>query len=117
MQFDADGDISNSQDGIQMVTLCYDEKPGIQAIGNACRDCNPTPERAFARGDSEYASHGTLSWLVAIVFLTGKAILFVSEKHKSSDFVMFLKELDAHYAKQDKVRNIMDNHSAYTSKT
>lgn len=29
MQFDADGDISNSQDGIQMVTLCYDEKPGI----------------------------------------------------------------------------------------
>ena len=116
MQFDADGDICNSEDGIQMVTLCYDENPGIYTFGNACPDCKPTPERAFARGDSEYASNGTLSWLVAIVFLTGKVILFVSEKHKSSDFGMFLKELDAHYAKQDKVRIIMDNRSAYTLK-
>lgn len=116
LQFDEEGNIIFPADGIKTVTLSYDEKPGIQAIGNTCPDLNPTLEHGFVSRDSEYVRHGTLSLLAAIDLLTGEAIPLVSETHKSSDFVAFLKKLDNHYPKQDKIRIILDNHSAHTSK-
>ena len=39
----------------------------------------------------------------------------VSDTHKSSDFVRFLKMLDTKYPEGDKIRLILDNHSAHTS--
>ena len=116
MQFDENGNIIIPADGIKTVTLSYDEKPGIQAIGNTCPDRNPTLEHGFVCRDSEYIRYGTLSLLAAIDLLTGEAIPLVSETHKSSDFVAFLKKLDNHYPKQDRIRIILDNHSAHTSK-
>lgn len=116
MQFDEDGNINIPTDGVQTVTLSYDEKPGIQAIGCTCPDQNPTAEHGFVSRDSEYIRHGTLSLLAAIDLLTGEAIPLVSETHKSSDFIMFLKKLDERYPKQDRLRIILDNHSAHTSK-
>lgn len=59
---------------------------------------------------------GTLSLLAGIDLLTGVAISLVSQTHKSSDFIEFLKILDAKYPDGDKIRLIVDNHSAYTSK-
>ena len=54
--------------------------------------------------------------LAAIDLLSGEAIPLVSETHKSSDFVTFLKKLDEKYPKSDMIRIILDNHSAHTSK-
>ena len=54
--------------------------------------------------------------LVAIDLLSGEAIPLVSETHKSSDFVTFLKKLDEKYPKGDIIRIILDNHFAHTSK-
>ena len=116
MQFDKEGNIIIPSDGIKTITLSYDEKPGIQAIGNVCPDLPPTLKHGFVSRDSEYVRHGTLSLLAAIDLLTGEAIPLVSETHKSSDFIAFLKKLDEHYPKQDKIRIILDNHSAHTSK-
>ena len=116
LQFDENGNIIIPADGIKTVTLSYDEKPGIQAVGNTCPDLNPTLEHGFVSRDSEYIRHGTLSLLAAIDLLTGEAIPLVSETHKSSDFIAFLKKLDSHYSKQDRIRIILDNHSAHTSK-
>ena len=48
--------------------------------------------------------------------LTGEAIPLVSETHKSSDFVSLPKALDDKYPKGDKIRLILDNHSAHTSR-
>ena len=39
----------------------------------------------------------------------------MSDTHKSSDFVEFLTRLDAKYPEGDKIRLILDNHSAHTS--
>ena len=116
LQFDEEGNIIIPPDGIKTVTLSYDEKPGIQAIGNTCPGLNPTLEHGFVSRDSEYVRHGTLSLLAAIDLLTGEAIPLVSDTHKSSDFIAFLKKLDNHYPEQDKIRIILDNHSAHTSK-
>ena len=40
----------------------------------------------------------------------------VSQTHKSSDFIEFLRILDAKYPEDDTIRLILDNHSAHTSK-
>ena len=43
----------------------------------------------------------------------GNAI--VSESHKSSDFIEFLKILEDQYPKDEKIRLILDNHSTHIS--
>lgn len=118
MQFDEEGNLRPFE-GIPIHTLSYDEKPGIQAIGAAAADRPPVPDTGkystFQR-DYEYARFGTVSLLAGIDLLTGEAIPYISETHKSSDFVCFLKKLDQKYPEGDKIRLILDNHSAHTSK-
>ena len=100
-------------------TLSYDEKPGIQAIATTTGDRPPaasTEKMSTVQRDYEYKRLGTLSLLAAIDLLTGEAIPLVSNTHKSSDFVTFLKILDEKYPKGDKIRLILDNHSAHTSR-
>ena len=98
------------------ITVSYDEKPGIQAISNTAPDLRPTAENGEVYRDAEYKRLGTLSLLAGIDLLTGEAIPLVSETHKSSDFIEFLKILDKKYPLQDTIRIILDNHSAHTSK-
>ena len=74
-----------------------------------------TEKRSTLKRDYEYKRLGTISLLAAIDLLTGEAIPLVSETHKSSDFVIFLRILDEKYPKGDKLRIILDNHSAHTS--
>ena len=118
MQFDKDGKlIPFEKDAVH--TLSYDEKPGIQAIATTGEDHPPIPNTDKSSGyqrDYEYVRLGTLSLLAAIDLLSGEAIPLVSETHKSSDFVTFLKKLDEKYPKSDMIRIILDNHSAHTSK-
>lgn len=116
MQFDENGGIIMPEDGSLIHTVSYDEKPGIQAIANKYPDHNPTEENGFIRRDYEYVRKGTLSLLAGIDLLTGEAIPLVSESHKSSDFISFLKILDKKYPEGDTIRLILDNHSAHTSK-
>ena len=116
MQFDENGEIIMPADGVMIHTLSYDEKPGIQAIANKYPDYNPTEENGFVRRDYEYVRKGTLSLLAGIDLLTGEAIPLVSDTHKSTDFIEFLKILDQKYPEGDRIRLILDNHSAHTSK-
>ena len=118
MQFDEEGNLRPFE-GTPVHTLSYDEKPGIQATGPTAADRPPIPNTekysTFQR-DYEYVRFGTLSLLAGIDLLTGEAIPYISETHKSSDFVQFLKKLDRKYPEGDKIRLILDNHSAHTSK-
>ena len=116
MQFDENGDLIVPDDYKLTITVSYDEKPGIQAISNTAPDLRPTPEHGEVYRDAEYKRLGTLSLLAGIDLLTGEAIPLVSETHKSSDFIEFLKILDKKYPSQDTIRIILDNHSAHTSK-
>ena len=116
MQFDENGHIIVPEDGPMTHTVSYDEKPGIQATANKYPDHNPTIENGFVRRDYEYVRLGTLSLLAGIDLLTGEAIPLVSETHKSSDFIEFLKILNAKYPEGDTIRLILENHSAHKSK-
>ena len=118
LQFDEDGKLKPFE-GTPVHTLSYDEKPGIQVIRSSTEDRPPVSNgdktSSFIR-DYEYIRHGTLSLLAAIDLLSGEAIPLVSPTHKSSDFISFLKLLDNKYPNGDKIRLILDNHSAHTSK-
>lgn len=118
MQFDADGNLRPFE-GVAVHTLSYDEKPGIQAVGTTGGDRPPVPgagKNGTFQRDYEYVRYGTLSLLAGIDLLTGEAIPYISGTHKSSDFVCFLKKLDQKYPGGDKIRLILDNHSAHTSR-
>ena len=98
LRFDKDGKmIPFSADEQAVHTLSYDEKPGIQAISITGKDKLPisnTEKTSTVMRDYEYKRLGTVSLLAAIDLLTGEAIPLVSDTHKSSDFVNFLKKLD-----------------------
>ena len=112
LRFDENGDfIPFTEDEEVVHTLSYDEKPGIQAIATTSEDKAPV-----ANSENMSKRLGTLSLLAAIDLLSGEAIPLVSNTHKSSDFVAFLKILDEKYPKGDKIRLILDNHSAHTSR-
>lgn len=120
LRFDEEGKFVPFSEGETPVhTLSYDEKPGVQAIATTSEDKAPVPDTeklSTILRDYEYKRLGTVSLLAAIDLLTGEAIPLVSDTHKSSDFVVFLKKLDEKYPKGDKIRLILDNHSAHTSR-
>lgn len=97
--------------------VSYDEKPGIQAIATTAPDLPPEPgvHTSFAR-DHEYKRHGTVSLLAGIDLLTGKVHALVKDRHRSREFIEFLKLLDAAYPAHTAIRLILDNHSAHISK-
>jgi transposase len=99
------------------VVVSYDEKPGIQAIATTAPDLPPRPGvyPSFAR-DHEYKRHGTLSLLAGIDLLTGQVHALVKNRHRSREFVEFLKLLDAAYPADTAIKLILDNHSAHISK-
>ncbi len=97
--------------------VSYDEKPGIQAIATTAPDLPPVPGRAatFAR-DHEYKRQGTVSLLAGIDLLTGQVHALVRDRHRSREFIEFLKLLDAAYPAHTAIKLILDNHSAHISK-
>ena len=97
--------------------VSYDEKPGIQAIATTAPDLPPEPgvHATFAR-DFEYKRHGTVSLLAGIDLITGKVHALVRDRHRSREFIEFLKLLDVAYPSHTAIRLILDNHSAHISK-
>jgi TRAP-type uncharacterized transport system substrate-binding protein/transposase len=97
--------------------ISYDEKPGIQAIATTAPDLPPEPGRhtTFAR-DHEYKRHGTVSLLAGIDLLTGQVHALVKDRHRSREFIEFLKLIDAAYPAHTAIKLILDNHSAHISK-
>ena len=101
----------------KVAIVSYDEKPGIQAIATTAQDLPPVPgtHATFTR-DHEYRRHGTLSLLAGIDLITGKVHALVKERHRSREFIEFLKLLDAAYPASTAIKLILDNHSAHISR-
>lgn len=98
------------------VIMSYDEKPGIQAIGNIAPDRAPTPGHGTVSRDYEYKRYGTVSLLAGIDLFTGQVTSLVRDTHKSADFIDFLKLVDEKYDSNLLIRIILDNHTVHRSK-
>lgn len=107
----------NNACNYKYTTISYDEKPGIQAIKNIAPQLRPVPNKHSSVGrDYEYKRLGTVSLLAAIDLHSGNVIPMVSERHRSKEFIEFLKKLDGMYPKDWRIRIILDNHSSHISK-
>jgi len=112
-----DGLVSGAERELGMVTLSYDEKPGIQALSVTTPDRPPVVGRhATHLRDYEYVRLGTVSLLAGLDLHTGNIIETVSDTHTSADFIAFLKKLEVVYAERQTIRLVLDNHSAHISK-
>ena len=115
-RFDEDGNLILWEKGQEARVLSHDEKPDTQDAREHCPDLPPvTGGRGTVGRDYEHGRLGTLSLLASIDLLTGEATPLVSETHKSSDYVEFLKILDGKYPKGDLIRIVLDDVSARTS--
>jgi len=102
---------------LPLVTLSYDEKPGIQVLAHVSPEKPPVPsQQASLLRDYEYVRHGTLSLLAGIDLHTGQITELVSDTNNSKDFIEFLTKLDQVYPPHQAIRLVLDNHSAHISK-
>jgi transposase len=101
----------------KVAVISYDEKPGIQAVATTAPDLPPKPglHAAFAR-EHEYKRHGTVSLLAGIDLVSGEVHALVRDRHRSREFIDFLKLIDAAYPPATAIKLILDNHSAHISK-
>ena len=109
--------VSKSRPSDAVAVVSYDEKPGIQAIATTAPDLPPEPgvHATFAR-EHEYKRHGTVSLLAGIDLVSGRVHALVKDRHRSREFIEFLKLLDAAYPARTAIKLILDNHSAHISK-
>lgn len=99
------------------ITVCVDEKPGVQAIANTAPDLPPVPGKHQSIGrDHEYKRMGTLSILAALDLHDGHIIARVEKRHRSAEFILLLQDLDVYYPEGVKIRIVLDNHSAHISR-
>ena len=100
-----------------VVTISYDEKPGIQAIGVTTPDRPPAPHQHPSHlRDYEYKRLGTVSLLAGLDLHTGLVTEIVTDRHASADFIALLTKLDQVYPAQTRIRLLLDNHSSHISK-
>ena len=101
----------------KVAVVSYDEKPGIQAVATTAPDLPPKPglHAAFAR-EHEYKRHGTVSLLAGIDLVSGEVHALVRDRHRSREFIDFLKLIDAAYPPATAIKLSLDNHSAHISK-
>jgi transposase len=98
---------------LRHVSLCWGrfETLGLKGL----LPPKPGVHATFAR-DHEYKLHGTGSLLAGIDLAMGEVHALVKERHRSREFIEFLKLLDAAYPASTAIKLIIDNHSAYISK-
>ena len=100
-----------------LAIVSYDEKPGIQAIATTAPDRPPLPGKSpTVMRDHEYKRHGTLTLMAGIDLFTGHVHALVKERHRSREFIEFLKLLDAAYPADTPIEVILDKHSAHVSR-
>ena len=100
-----------------VVTISYDEKPGIQALATTTPDLPPVPNQFESHlRDYEYKRLGTVSLLAGLDLHTGHVTEIVRDRHASADFIALLAKLDENYPPQTRIRLLLDNHSAHISK-
>ena len=100
-----------------IAVISDDEKPGIQAIGTIAPDLRPVPgTHPTISRDHEYKRHGTVTLMAGIDLLTGQGHALVKDRHRSREFIEFLKMLEAAYPAATAIKVILDNHSAHISR-
>lgn len=96
------------------VVLCVDEKSQIQALDRT-QPLLPLRPGQAERGTHDYKRHGTLSLFAALNAKTGEVYGTCRMRHRSQEFLKFLKLLDATVprAPGEEIHLILDNYATH----
>ena len=94
------------------LVLCVDEKSQIQALDRTQRSLPlnyGTPETHT----HDYRRHGTTTLFAALDVATGKVIGKIKRRHRSIDFICFLRHVDRVVPEDLEVHLILDNYGTH----
>jgi transposase len=92
--------------------LCVDEKTQIQAL-NRTAPVFPMLPGTPARASHDYVRHGTSSLYAALDLATGKVIGSLHARHRATEFLAFLKKIDAEVPAELDCHVVLDNASTH----
>jgi len=94
------------------LVLSVDEKSQIQALDRTAPILPLRPGQAERR-THDYARHGTTSLFAALDVATGKVIGQCHRRHRSTEFLQFLKTIDAQVPEDLAIHCILDNYGTH----
>jgi len=97
------------------IVLCIDEKTQIQALERA-QPILPILRKVPERQSSDYLRHGTTTLFAALDALSGNVIGDCSDRHRSEDYIRFLKKVDKTCEPKKVLHIITDNLSVHKTK-
>jgi transposase len=98
------------------VVLSVDEKSQIQAL-NRTQPVLPLRMGECEKRTHDYDRHGTLSLFAALDVATGKVLGKCHQRHRSREFVGFLRAIDASVPAELDVHLIVDNYATHKTPT
>ena len=101
---------------LKAMVLCVDEKSQIQALDRT------QPILALAPGIPErrthdYMRHGTTTLFAALDIATGEVIGELHRRHRSSEFLQFMRTIEANVPAQLDIHLVMDNYGTHKTPT
>ena len=94
------------------LVLCIDEKSRIQALDRE-QPVLPMMPGMLERRTHGYVRHGTTSLFAALDAATGFVIGERCKRHRTREFLDFLKEIDAHVPEDLDIHIVMDNDATH----
>lgn len=91
------------------VVLCVDEKSQIQALQRNQPVLPMEPGRPERR-THDYTRHGTTTLFAALDVATGKVIGSLHRRHRTTEFMKFLRKIDAEVPRELDVHLVLDNY-------
>ena len=97
---------------LKAMVLCVDEKSQIQALDRT-QPLLPLAPGIPERRTHDYARHGTTTLFAALDIATGEVIGEMHRRHRSSEFLQFLRTIEANVPAQLDVHLVMDNYGTH----
>ena len=94
------------------VVLCVDEKSQIQALDRT-QPLLPMRPGQIERRTHDYVRHGTTSLFAALDIATGKVIGRCYRRHRSTEFLQFLRRVDDSVPGDLEVHLVVDNYGTH----
>lgn len=94
------------------MVLCVDEKSQIQALERTQQMLPMQPGRIALR-TCDYRRHGTTSLFAALDVATGKVIGSCKSRHRSEEFISFLRSIDERTPAHVDLHLVLDNYATH----
>ena len=97
---------------LKAMVLCVDEKSQIQALDRT-QPILPLAPGIPERRTHDYMRHGTTTLFAALDIATGEVIGELHRRHRSSEFLQFLRTIEANVPPSLDVHLVMDNYGTH----